>query len=238
MPQNYLKSITATLFLTCFVTLNSHAELVADYFFESNLNSSLVQAPALNSLASTPQYQTTSIDGFNKKALIFNAGEGLVLDTSSLISNDEYTIVMLFSISEIIGYRKLIDFKHRTSDLGLYNNARAIEFYNLERSQQTSIQPDTFIQLVISRSATGETEIYIDQTLELSLMDSIGTGIGIISNNNLLYFFVDDLNTNTEQSAGAVARISIYDTALNLSEVSQLERLDIIFTDDFEMNAF
>ena len=107
-----------------------------------------------------------------------------------------------------------------------------VEFYGADAGMNALIQPNQFIQLTITREINGETNIYLNQELQVNFMDS--TGLGIISNNNLLHFFVDDFNTDTEQSGGTVARITVYDTALSSTEVSELELLDVIFNDNFE----
>lgn len=235
MQKLTLKTIFLWTF-SCLYISSSHAELVADYFFESNLNSSVTGAPALISLAQTPQYQTETIAERQKTALFFEAGEGLQLDISTLIDADEYSIVILFYFSEITSYRKLVDFKQLSTDFGLYNNSGTIDFYNFEQSNDVLIQPNTFVQLVMTRAANSQTDIYINKIPQISFMDT--TEAAVISSNNLLYFFVDDFSTDTEQSAGAVARISVYDTALSSAEVSELELLDIIFADDFEPSTF
>ena len=107
------------LMLILNLSLQAQSQPIADYFFESNLNSAQSDAPALVSLAQMPQYAVTSVAGLQKKVLVFSAGEGLQLDTSTLINNDEYSIVLLFTLDETFGYRKLIDFKHRSSDFGV-----------------------------------------------------------------------------------------------------------------------
>src|SRR2546422_731867 len=49
----------------------------------------------------------------------FLAGQGLTL--SNAIPKTTYSIEVVYAIAETNGYRKLLDFKDRTSDNGLYN---------------------------------------------------------------------------------------------------------------------
>ena len=57
----------------------------------------------------------------------FGPNQGLSL--SNVFSGGSYSIVFRFALSQVDGYRKIIDFKNRTSDFGLSDYNTTADFY-------------------------------------------------------------------------------------------------------------
>jgi Concanavalin A-like lectin/glucanases superfamily len=86
------------------------------------------------------------------------------------------------------------------------------------------ITANKYVQVVLTRDASGVVTGYVDGAQQFQLGDS---GKGVISSANLLRFFQDNLDGGSpgEASAGSVARIRVYNYALTFNEVQGLDRL-------------
>jgi YD repeat-containing protein len=200
---------------------SSTATLTADYQFQNTRNSSVGTAPALADLG-TNSFSTATVDGTSTTVLNFSQNDGLSLATSGVMPNSSYTIVMLFSFQSTSNYRRIADFKNGGSDNGLYQQSGHLYFYPSGYGSSVSIAANTYVQVVITRDATGTITGYVDGTQQFQFSDS--SSIGVIDSNNTLRFFRDD-NSASEGSAGSVARIRIYDGALSATQVAALSRL-------------
>lgn len=178
-----------------------------------DLNGSLADAlggPAItNSLGGT----------LGANGVTFNANQGLSL--SDVLSSTTYSIETQFSLANLGEYRKIIDFKNRTSDNGLYNRSGKLTFFNaLGTGSEAAITADTLTHLVVTRDgATNAFTGYINGVSQFSFIDTDGEGI-FSGPNSIAYFFTDDIRTGSEASPGFVDYLRTYDTALNQAEVT------------------
>ena len=133
---------------------------------------------------------------------------------------------MDFSIYEVSGYGKLIDFKDRSSDLGLYNLNGSLAFYNSAFTSGTSFAANTLARLVITRDTTNNFFGYVNGVQQISFADSSNlakfNSTNNISTNNIIHFLRDDFATGGEAAGGVLAKIAIYDGALSAQEVRAL----------------
>lgn len=202
--------------------ISSSATLQADYQFQNTRNSSVGSPPALADLG-TNSFSSATVDSTSTTVLTFSQNDGLSLSsTSGVVPNGTYTIVMLFSIQSTSGYRRILDFKNGSSDNGLYANNGYLYFYPPASASSASISANTYVQLVITRDSSGTVTGYVDGAQQFQFSDS--SNHGVIDSNNTIRFFRDD-NSSSEASAGAVARIRIYDGALTATQVAALSRL-------------
>ena len=150
----------------------------------------------------------------------FDPNQGLTL-SNALTNPAEYSILLDFSFSILNGYRRILDFKNRASDTGLYNLATAVNFYNVA-SGGAVFAPDTPARLVITRdAATGLVTAYVNGLTQISFID--GSNLAVFdAGNAIMHFFIDDLAAPNEASAGRVSEIAIYDTALPAADVAVL----------------
>ena len=90
--------------------------LKADYQFQNTLASSVGTAPVLINLGSNT-FGTTTVDSITRTVLNFTQGNGLSLSpTTDIISNSTYSVVVLFSFTNISGYCRILDFKNQGRD--------------------------------------------------------------------------------------------------------------------------
>ena len=206
---------------------------VADYLFESSLGSSVAGTPDL--IYGDPDvviYDNANVAGKDKTVFRFAQGQGLLLTIPSPVLGDEYSIAMLFALDASDGLAKLIDYAKLQEDAGFYNSSGFLLFKNQANTLNPVFIPDTFVQLVVTRSAAGEVRAYVDGVEQFSFTDQGGeTAEGTAFN-----FFIDDAVTNgLENASGSVARITLLDKLLSPDEVSDFRVLpDIIFLDGFD----
>jgi hypothetical protein len=171
--------------------------------------------------------QIESVDGVNEHVMHFSRGLGLSLSpTTGEVRNDAYSIVMLFRLSELVStfedFDRLIDFKGGTADTGLYLQSGRLRFYPNSMPGNRVIASNEWAQVVITRTATGTVRGFVDGAQQWQFTDSLGDAI--LSSHNQLVFFRDNLSggATTEHSAGAVARIRVFDRALSTTEIAAL----------------
>lgn len=199
------------------------ASLVADYRFNNSRASSVGSAPALVDLGAN-SFASETVDATTCNVLTFAQGSGLALATNGLIAADTYSLVILFRFETTSGYRKIVDFKNGTEDYGLYNLSQYLRFYTDASGVNQVFQDNAYAQVVLTRDgATKQVTGYVDGAQEIQFTDT--NDRALIDANNTLRFFIDDTITGGgEASAGAVARLRVYDDVLTPGEVSALDR--------------
>ncbi len=209
------------LVLLCGTPATQAQTLKADYQFQSTRSSS-VGSSTLTDTGSNA-FQTDTVDGASRTVLRFPFNNGLRLSpTTGIIPSNSYTIVMLFKVDSVSGFVRLVDFKNRTSDNGLY-----IASGNLENCTTCSgLAANTYVQVVYTRTSGGTFTGYLNGVQQGQGPDA-GNDL-VIDGNNILNFFQDDLAAGNEASAGSVARIRLYDAPMTGAQVAALERLTTI----------
>ncbi len=212
--------------LFCFLIWQITVEaqtLKADYQFQGNLNSSVAGAPAMSNLTGSGganSFSADTVDGYARQTLRFPFNSGVAVNTAGLIPNNAFTIVMLFRVDEISGFRRVASFDNGTTDNGAYMQDGRLEF---EATTNAAIFPNTYIQVVIVREASGIVRAYRDGGFRVNVAND--GGAFQISGANILRFFQDDVLAPTEATAGNVARIRLYDAPMTTTQVRLLDRL-------------
>ncbi|MBL8775256.1 MAG: hypothetical protein JNK12_04975 [Acidimicrobiales bacterium] len=196
----------------------------ADYKFKGNRNSSVAGAPALFNVGpGANTFATENVDGVNRTVLRFPQANGVELrNATSVIPRDRYTIVMKFRLDDVSGYRRLINYVRSGSlaDDGLYNLAGSVVLLPNVFSAPAPIDPDEYVNLVLTRSQQGRLRAYVDQVQVFDFVANVGDPDGVISAQNILRFFRD--NADRQESSGAVSRIRLYDKAMTFEQVVAL----------------
>jgi hypothetical protein len=202
----------------------SDAAARADYLFQNTLASSVGSPPPLVNLGDSNAFQRESIGVVPRTVLAFPRGNGLVLPAAtSVIPRDSYTIVAFFRFDEVSGYRRIADFKDGTSDTGLYVYNGTLHFYSGINGREQAIMPNAWVQVALTRDRTRNVAGYVNGVQQFSFVDDDDSAV--ISAADTLRFFRDDNAVSEEQSAGAVARIRLYDRPLSAREIVELSRL-------------
>jgi hypothetical protein len=197
------------------------ATLKADYGFNDTRASSVPGAPNLTDIDSDPQtgpghdnlFATETVAGTPRRVLTFPQGNGLRVSTAGVIPDNSYTIAVLFRFNDIDGYRRIIDFKAGTSDIGLYNYSGALRFFGWANGTGTPITPsaanDPYHEVLLSRDALGLVIGFVDGVEQFRFDDIRDSAV--IGPARTLSFFKDDDLVSREESAGAAASIRLYD---------------------------
>jgi hypothetical protein len=214
------------------------ADLVADYRFDGTLSSSVPGAPDLVHLG-TGSYVEADVNGVPGTVFQFEYDTGFSLDTSGVIPNSEYTIVLLFEFDTVGTWHKVLDFTERIRDSGFYVLDHDIYFNLLHNyAGDPAIVPDHYVQLVLTRVASGTVKIYLDGVENTSFQDSYQGETELAVAANPLYLFIDDfVDGGAESSGGSVARIRFYDTVLDPVQVAFLDGLVPVTTGTVDFDA-
>ena len=204
----------------------SAATLKADYRLQDTLASSVPGAPALTNivtLGNAPNaFVTDSVNGAPARVLAFPKANGLALSrVRSLVPSGGYSVVMLVRLTETASYRRYLDFTGGTSDNGFYNRFGSLVLYPNALGGPALIPSNAYKQIAVTRAGNGAVLGYVDATPALGPQDDSTTGAAGLTTDTLR-FFKDDDAIGAEESAGAVARIRVYDGVLTPAEVAAL----------------
>jgi Concanavalin A-like lectin/glucanases superfamily len=200
------------------------AALRTDYQFQNTLASSFGASPTLTTLGpGTNSFAIEYVNGSSQTVLTFPAENGVQLaPTTGVIPNDNYTLVALFKFAQVTNrpWQRIVNFQNGTSDRGLYSHQGALELYPYARGTTATIKAEEYVLVVLTRDSAGTVTGYVDGTKQFSYDDS-STDAAVIDANNTLRFFRDNESggPSGESSAGAVARIQLYDEALTANQV-------------------
>jgi len=151
----------------------------------------------------------------------FSGGQGLSL--TNAVRSADYSIELLFFITDTVGYGKLLDFKDRSTDDGLYNNDGALGFYPEIQSTDIVFRTNQAVHMVLTRDGpTERVTAYVNGTNHFTFIDSLQYAV-FSAPGNVIQFFQDDFTTGgAENPRGFVDRIQLFDGALSSSEVLAL----------------
>jgi hypothetical protein len=93
----------------------------------------------------------------------FDANQGLSL-SNGLAAPDHYSIEIVFNFSELTSWRRIVDFKNRTSDTGLYNFQTSLQFYNVDTGPAAAFVPNVDARLIITRDDTTDLFVGYDRS--------------------------------------------------------------------------
>ena len=143
----------------------------------------------------------------------FAAGQGPSLSGAVPVSH--YSIEMRFVISDTTNFRKLIDFKNRSADAGLYNNNTALNLYPLALGPPAAITAGVPVTVVLTRDDTTDTvNGYVDGVLQFSVSDPGGLATFTASGAIAQFMRDDPITSGVEQSAGSMDYVKIYDAPI------------------------
>lgn len=194
--------------------------LKADYRFNDSLSSSVRGAPDLLSTG-LGVYSTEIVDGAGDRVLSFPAGGGFTFGAGKLVDRANYSTVFTFRFDDTSSYRRILAFEPLAddSDSGLYNYETELDFYsdNEVEGPPGALAGGEYAEVALTRKANKRVDAYADGQHQLTLNDLLKEAV--ISGDGLRYF---KDNSNAEESAGAVARIRVYDGGLSAADVKAI----------------
>jgi hypothetical protein len=213
---------------TTLATAAAAAQPSADYGFENSFKSEDSGAKPLDPegplRVCPPCAEFDKVQVGNKKQGVWRwpEGDGLRLNKADKVlghGGKTYTIAMLVNLDAVTGYRKMVDFTNLQEDEGWYVYDESLYPYDLDDFDYSDdeVQAGEWRQLVFTRDGQGLARGYVD-----------GKKIGkdrdpnkdVALHGDKLHFLIDD--GGSEQSGGMIARLRIWENALDPKKVKQL----------------
>lgn len=208
-----LSSIITTLYCTSYAQ-----NAVKTYYFKGDFQEETQSAPALVPICEGA-FANSFLPDYNLTRQAYNFEENCGFSyndsTENFISSGSYSIALYFKMNELDSWKRVIDFKSRTTDRGCYVYYGQLNFYNIVTSTGSApFYTDSFSHYVITRDATTKkVEMYGDGNKFISFID--GNDDAVYDASKTLRFFQDDLVVSGEASAGTVALLKIYNYAMD-----------------------
>lgn len=190
------------------------ASPIVDYQFNGNFDdsaggSSIIvhptcqDDPPVDPCNSSSTFGTDSLGTFWQWASSNPRGGGFTLQTLEQLGGT-YTLSMRISFNDVVSFNKILDFKNRTSDNGLYFFLNGIRFFPEPGTDETFMANEV-VDLTIARDASSQrVVVLVDSTQTLfEFTDSNEWAVAeLIGNGSVLGFFHDDTVTSSEGTSG------------------------------------
>jgi hypothetical protein len=197
----------------------SAATLTGDYQFQGTRASS-GPGPALTDIGAGNVFVSDNVMGATRQVLAFPAGTGLQMSPAGLGSGSgTYTEVVTFRFASVTpDYFRILDSTNGTGDSGLYIHEGKLDFYDQDtgtdfESSSALLSPDTYATVAMVSGFPYDAIAYFNGARVAQFF----RGYGVIA--DTLRFFKDD---SSEESAGAVSCIRVFNGALSDAEVAAI----------------
>jgi hypothetical protein len=138
----------------------------------------------------------------NATEYVFGPDQGP--NVSGVIDPATYCIQLKFTPQATTGWRKILDFKNRTSDKGLYIYNSKLQFYPYTPGPDIAFTPGVPVTVVFTRDgATGEMSGYVDGVWQWTITDSPNDAT-FTGPANIIYILIDDLAVPGESMSGSL----------------------------------
>jgi len=212
------------------LTGGAAAKPSADYRFEDTFASSVNGAAALvpegpvRICPPCEEFVRTRVHGKRQGVWKWPEGDGLRLGNADRVlghNGKTYTISMLVNLDTVSSYRKLVDFYNRDQDEGWYVYDEGLYPYDLDdfNYNKQRIDAGKWHQIVMTRDGDGVVRGYVDG----EVLDKDKDKDKQVANGSIdkLHFLIDN-EGGTEQSGGMIARMRIWENALDNAQVKNL----------------
>lgn len=201
----------------------SAATLKANYQLQGSFASAVAGAPDLTNLGTSNRFVVEEVDGVSRQVLAFPKGSGLALDTAGLVDPNEFSVALVFRLSQTSGFRRILDFSNSTADNGFYDLGGRAVIYGPHEISRGVVFDDSFAQVVFTSAAAADGQRVV------AYVNGTEVAAGNASKDfdlapGTLRFFQDNTSgpAGGEESAGAVACILVYDGVLTAEEVGRV----------------
>lgn len=222
-----MKKLIVILCLVQAIALNAQ---VLRYGFNNTLNEQNGNGPALTVLGNAGVYETDLVDSLNNitnTVYRFEKNSGLQFDNAAANNflGNAFTIELFFVFDEMLSWKRVVDWKNRKSDGGAYVFNGKLNFYPIVYSGTAPVEAGKYTYYVVTRDNAGNVLVYTDGDEFISFSDA--GNAAVLDTANVLNFFQDDLVVPNEASSGAVAKINLYNYAIDSVTIKNtFENLD------------
>lgn len=198
---------------------------VLHYDFTSSLNEINGNGPSLSVLGNNGIYVEDTLEEIGsatKFVYRFEENSGVQFDNTAAgnFLGESYTIEIYFVFDYLNSWKRVVDWKNRTTDYGAYVFNGQLNFYPFIYSSEAPVVAEEYTYYVITRdSSTTQTLIYTDAVVQIEITDNGGDAL--LNEDNVLNFFHDDLIVAGEASSGAVAMLKLYNYALDSNAIQK-----------------
>jgi hypothetical protein len=230
------------------------AALVATYDFNDTLAATGGGAPSLVSVdpLGTNSFETALVNGVSQRVFHWRGDgsdparhAGLRLDTTGLLSYDNYSIEMTFEFLTGPafggGWRRIVDTQNRQSDNGFYvSPSNVLQVYPVVDGT-TVFTDNVFHTVVLTNFVFGgvrDVRAYLDGNLEL-MSDTDQLNLDNANNpGHLLHFFLDNLVSFAPQeyADGRIARLRLFDGIVVPGDVPEPGSMVLVLVALFAMH--
>ncbi|MCS7077291.1 MAG: OmpA family protein [Bacteroidia bacterium] len=189
-----------------------------EYRFEGNFNPENGKGPTLKPIGKGT-FEIENISGCGKKGVYyFEENAGFTFENKGFITS-EHTIELYFKFNNLKSWKRIVDYKNRQSDTGPYAFDNQIEFYKVAISKNFPFRENTYAHVVLVREANENYSLYVDGLLRTAFKDI--NELALLSREDVLHFFRDDLQVPNECSSGAIAFLRIYNFAITPEQIAE-----------------
>jgi hypothetical protein len=196
-------AITGAL-VASLASVASAATVIGDWKLRGSFKNGAGTAVTLTGVGDV-QFATLGVNGTARKALAWDAGEGLRLTKVPKKARASYSISIRFEPDDVSGFKRIMSFGPNDIDQGLYINSGATELYDLADSDATVFAPDTWVRVHLTRDGkTNRVKVYVDGTQVISYRD-YREAYRLFLGRSIL--FLDD---SSEHTGGTVAAVKLW----------------------------
>jgi hypothetical protein len=177
-------------------------------------------------------HTNTATEGFGTGEWWWTAntepGGGLILETDFLTDPNSYSLGIRFKFDDIgSGYKKIMSFKGKDDDNGLYFLDNNLVFYPFDENYEIEYDDSVYYDFIFSRSNDDTIRVYVVQedgtiTKIYEEFDELDASVPVLIGDSVQFmFFMDDESTGGEYtSGGAVKGIRVWDRPLQIEEIA------------------
>ena len=196
--------LLALLMLVAVSATASAATLIGEWKLKGNFRNAAGTNVKLAADGPT-EFQTTNVNGAVRKALVFDAGEGVSLSRVPRSARSSYSILITFEFDAISSYRRILSWGASLDDPALYTYDGHLYLYDYIEAPTQNIVADEWSRILITRDGrSGLMRFYVDGRLRIAFVDYLGEFRFADGRAN---FFNDN---GSEESGGSVANIRLY----------------------------
>jgi hypothetical protein len=218
-----MKKISFTLAFACACAFGSQGQLLLSQFnFDNNL-----QDFTSNSECTEYNTQNASFSGgiFSWEAGAGTNGGGLrIAVPDAIFTEDDFSMAIDFSFSDVSGYRKIVDFSDLQVDQGLYVNG-SLRLYSDGNYGPTNFVADSMHRILLTRDGLNDTtRVYLFNGTSLMEESKAFDGAmnyvpALVGADRVFYLFIDDSLTFLEHtSMGKVDNVRIWNGVVDMND--------------------
>jgi hypothetical protein len=143
-------------------------------------------------------------------------------ETTALIDPSNYSVVMVFRLAEIAGFRRLLDVSGGDHDSGLYDFGGQVVLYpDIATIGDPVLGAGTYFQVALTSESTGAGSERSNVYVNGRKLAETRQPLSLTSDGLRLFKDNEQGGGNGEESAGALACLLVYDGALTSDEIAR-----------------